>query len=103
MKKENKQNEEIQSRREFFKEAAKKTLPVIGAIVLTSSPIIASAKESHDCSGGCYMGCYNGCLSTCKGICSGECHYGCRKSCQGSCSGTCSGSCSGACARSSSY
>ena len=32
-------NEELQSRREFFKKAAKAALPVVGAVVLSSLPI----------------------------------------------------------------
>ena len=44
---EKKQKEELQSRREFFKQAAKKALPVIGAIALASTPIIANAAEKE--------------------------------------------------------
>ena len=86
--KEKKQNEELQSRREFFKEAARKALPVIGAIALASSPIIANATEKVS------MGCENGCSSGCKGGCSGGCSGGCDGVCKGGCSGSCSGSCS---------
>ena len=91
-------NEKIQSRREFFKEAAKKALPVIGAIALTGSPVVVKALESHDCNGGCYTGCYNGCSGSCKGICSRACEYGCT-GCSGSCYGSCKGSCSAQCAK----
>ena len=38
----NKQNEELQSRREFFKKAAKSALPILGAVVLASAPGIAT-------------------------------------------------------------
>lgn len=89
MKKQN-ENEELQSRREFFKEAAKKALPVIGAIALVSSPIIAQAAIKEP------MGCENSCSGSCKGGCSG-----CSGSCSGSCSGGCLGSCSGSCTASS--
>lgn len=40
-------NEELKSRREFFKEAAKKALPVLGAIALAGSPIIAQAAKKQ--------------------------------------------------------
>ncbi|MBP5535462.1 MAG: hypothetical protein J6X62_01580 [Bacteroidales bacterium] len=40
---EKKQNEEFKSRREFFKEAAKKALPIIGAIALASSTLLLSS------------------------------------------------------------
>ena len=41
----NKKNEELQTRREFFKKAAKGALPILGAIVLAGTPgILAVAK-----------------------------------------------------------
>lgn len=90
---EKKQNEELKSRREFFKEAAKKALPVIGAIALASSPVIAQAAEKagaptscEGCTGLC-TGC-TGCTS-CSGFCQGHC-TGCT-SCQGACKGGCTG------------
>ena len=76
---ENKKNEELQSRREFFKKAAKAALPVVGAVVLSSLPI-AEAKAQYG----------NGCYSACKGSCSGKC-----TSCQGGCYGSCQAGCKG--------
>lgn len=92
-----KQNEEVQSRREFFKEAAKKALPVIGAIALASSPILAQAAESTpmDCSGSCSYGCGRVCSTGCTNSCSGSCSGACKGYCLGSCMGSCSGSCRG--------
>ena len=95
--KEKKQNEELQSRREFFKQAAKKALPVIGAIALASSPIIAQAAEKTTM--GCTGTCYGMCVGSCKGCqntCSGTCKHACT-GCQYTCSGTCKNSCSGTC------
>ena len=43
-------NEEIQSRREFFKKAAKVALPVVGAIALANLPI-ANAEAQYGCLG----------------------------------------------------
>lgn len=43
-----KETNTIQSRREFFKSAVAKALPVLGAIALMSSPIIAKAGEKGD-------------------------------------------------------
>lgn len=98
--KKNKNNEELQSRREFFKKAAKGALPILGAIVLANSPILAQATEEspmgcryEPCVGGCHNGCrggcrdictscHNGCTSGCKDICTG-CHNGCSGSCKG--------------------
>ena len=85
--KNNNEKEELQSRREFFKEAAKKALPVIGAIALVSSPILANATEMQS------MGCENSCSGGCTGGCSGSCSSRCT-----GCSGTCTGSCKGSCA-----
>ena len=73
------QNEELQSRREFFKKAAKGALPILGAIVLANAPVIAQAAESTP--NGC-MGCQGTCMATCKGSCANS-----------SCKGTCYGSC----------
>lgn len=38
-------NEELQSRREFFKKAAKGALPILGAVVLASAPGLANAAD----------------------------------------------------------
>ncbi len=94
--KNNKENEELQSRREFFKEAAKKALPVIGAIALASSPIIAQAAEKAP------MGCNYGCTNTCTGYCTGcstSCQGGCKGGCETVCAGACIHSCKGACSK----
>lgn len=79
--KQKKTNEELQSRREFFKKAAKAALPVVGAVVMTSLPTNLFATNSTGCNG-CSGGC-TGCVGSCTGACSG------------SCSGRCSGSCKG--------
>ena len=42
-KMENGENKNLQGRREFFKEAAKRVLPIIGAVALMSNPVIAKA------------------------------------------------------------
>ena len=104
-----KENNELQSRREFFKKAAKGALPILGAAILASSPIISKAMESEPmgCSWGCYNGCSGGCGRSCSygcsSSCSGSCSGGCKGGCSRSCSYTCSGSCSGSCRGYSSY
>lgn len=97
-----KQREELQSRRDFFKKAAKVALPVLGAIALSQVPILSQAKESEEemgcdwgCSGGCKGSCGRVCSYGCTNSCSGSCQGACKGYCQGSCKGTCSGSCSG--------
>lgn len=108
------QNDELQSRREFFKKAAKGALPILGAIVLAGAPAIVKAA-SHECkietgcdwscSGGCFRGCtgtcYLQCSTSCMGQCSGtcsqmcanDCSYGCKETCRGGCQYSCRSSC----------
>lgn len=93
------QNEELQSRREFFKKAAKATLPVVAAIALVGSPIIANADEVK-------TGCDNSCSTSCKGDCKGSCQTncatdGCGSTCSGKCRGKCDSLCQDSCAKSS--
>ncbi len=88
--------EEIQSRREFFKKAAKAALPVVGAAILSSVPFIKTAAAPS----GCNLSCSGGCLQGCSGTCYGDCKGGCSNSCYTLCTNTCSGTCSGGCARS---
>ena len=70
------------SRREFFKGAAKKALPIVGAVVLASMPNIAKAGEPP------YIGC-NGCSKTCSGACDGGCRTSCNDTCKETCKTTC--------------
>lgn len=100
MEKENKK-EEIQSRREFFKNAAKSVLPILGAVALLGNPIVAKAveKEEMGCDYGCYQSCYYACSGSCKTACSG-CKGSCQGACQNGCLQSCYGTCSGGCARS---
>lgn len=90
---ENKKNEELQSRREFFKKAAKAALPVVGAVVLSSLPI-AEAKAQYgcdyNCSGSCSKGCYGGCDQYCQNDCSNTCQTTCRFFCGCNCNRSCS-------------
>ena len=82
-------NEELQSRREFFKRAAKGALPILAAVALASAPnLINAATEAP-------MGCNKGCAGTCYGNCVGSCRTGCTRTCSGWCSETCKGHCKG--------
>ena len=110
-----KKNEELQSRREFFKKAAKGALPILGAVLLANAPMISQAADvsstycnhcNSNCVNGCRTGCHRGCGSSCYTNCQGQtskyhpsgdcatCKYYCA-GCQGQCAGTCSGSCKG--------
>ncbi len=89
------EKEELQSRRSFFKNAAKSALPILGAIALANMPIIANAAQSEsgsctckgNCSGGCSGTCVSSCRATCGGTCKGTCSYTCDHTCSGSCNG----------------
>ena len=88
----NKKNEELQSRREFFKKAAKGALPILGAVVLASAPgIVSAASKSMGCNGSCYLYCDGGCKGTCTTVCGSSCMGGCKSNCKGSCYTGCYG------------
>ena len=76
-----KKNEELQSRREFFKQAAKAALPVVGAAIMASVPFVKSEAATGCYNGGCMYGCDGGyndsCYGSCKGTCNASCIYGC--------------------------
>lgn len=81
--KNNKENEEIQSRREFFKEAAKKTLPVIAMVTVGSLSLASCEKEdtnSYYSSDGCGGSCKSLCENTCTLVCASGCRGTCRTS-----------------------
>ena len=80
-----KQNEELQSRRDFFKGAAKKVLPIIGIAALMSNPVIAKAMKDEPM--GCQYGCSGSCQG-CRGTCTNAC-TGCGSLCRQSCSSGC--------------
>ena len=104
--KKNVKRDELQSRREFFKKAAKGVLPILGAIVLASAPTILKAKDAAlqwcrfgcagYCAGQCYASCMGGCYGNCVG-CVGYCKQGCI-GCAVACNNSCSGSCVNDCA-----
>jgi len=94
---ENETNEVIQSRREFFKHAAKKALPILGSVTIMSIPALQTkAVNKGSCDGSCTNTCVGGCTGSCSGSCSGSC-----TGCSGSCSGTCMASCGGTSTKSS--
>lgn len=95
-------NEELQSRREFFKKAAKGALPILGAIALASMPGVVKAAEEApmDCQYSCSGGCSGLCYSGCRGTCYGDCNTGCKNNCYTGCTNSCHGTCHGGCARS---
>lgn len=115
--KNSKKNEELQSRREFFKKAVKGTLPILGALVLSNIPTVSSAVQgipygcegsscrtlcTGGCDGACRESCRTDCAVSCQGIAAGKsktgcfgCEHCCFRYCQTSCDGHCNGSCRG--------
>lgn len=98
--KKNDEKKELQSRREFFKNAAKGALPIVAGVILSGMPemINASMKTTNGCQIGCYGGCYHGCETGCQGCeggCNDKCAASCTKTCKDTCWGTCKGSCTG--------
>ena len=94
---------ELQSRREFFKEAAKRALPVV-ALILTPSFFASCEKDFYtkgrsiceECTGSCG----NNCSGSCGSSCSSDCTNGCKGACSAACTATCTGSCKGSCSSS---
>lgn len=78
--KENGKNEELQSRREFFKKAAKGALPILAAVALAGAPALVNAATPKD-----PMGCSKYGCGVCTSSCSGACKGGCYTTCSGGC------------------
>lgn len=99
-----KKNEELQSRREFFKKAAKGALPILGAALLANIPLVtlASEKTPMGCNG-CRGGCMASCKGTCNGGCKGTCKYDCSGGCKSGCRNTCKNGCYRGCTGTSKY
>ncbi|MBQ0074249.1 MAG: Cys-Xaa-Xaa-Xaa repeat radical SAM target protein [Prevotella sp.] len=76
-------NEELQSRREFFKKAAKGALPMIALATLGPALLSSCDKEEtkkssssntcNGCSGSCQSSCSGGCDDACEGVCENGC------------------------------
>lgn len=104
-----KQKEELKSRREFFKTAAKGVLPILGLTILgptilTSCDKLDDIIGCSDCAGGCEKDCTSGCNTGCKGSCKsgcvGSCSTTCSTTCKGGCKTSCNTTCKNACTKS---
>ena len=69
-------NEELQTRREFFKKAAKGMLPMLGAFIAT--PTILTTLTSCGGCDGCEAACQDDCEATCTGSCVTSCTGACK-------------------------
>ena len=91
--------ENAQSRREFFKNAAKNVLPILGITLLANIPMTIHATETpmgcNGCAGKCMASCKGTCNGGCKGSCKYDCTGGCKTGCRNTCKNTCSGRCTG--------
>lgn len=98
MKMEKNKKDELQSRRQFFKNAAKGILPILGAIALANMPLLSNAEglEATGCNG-----CASSCMASCKGTCNGGCKSSCKYECSGGCKTGCRNTCKNSCYRSS--
>ena len=106
---EKEKDEEIQNRRDFFKNMSKIALPVIAVIGLSSlgglENVLGSTKENKKhgvacesgCSWSCEGSCNYTCEKTCKGYCEQTCQYECEKTCKRTCEKTCDSQCEGSC------
>lgn len=74
------ENEGLQSRREFFKKAAKGALPILGVSLFGTTLLTSCDKDEPDGGGGGSCSCSNTCSGSCDGDCSGNCD-GCSGSC----------------------
>lgn len=91
--KKNEKNEGLQSRREFFKKAAKGALPILGLAIMANVPMISNAAESEYCT--CAVDCKGACSGGCSTTCYNQCYASCKTGCQYSCRSTCDASCNG--------
>lgn len=91
--------DKLQSRREFFKEASEKALPILGMALLTSTPLLNSCTkdpEPSECNG-CSNNCEGNSTSTTCSACSNNCENSSTSSGCSSCSDNCSDSCNTEC------
>ena len=81
------ENELLQSRRAFFKNAAKSSLPVISAVIMAHVPSVGIAstgcEQCRDVCTGCQFGCGgDNCGNHCKAACRVGCEYQCDRGCE---------------------
>ena len=77
----------LQSRRSFFKNAAKSALPIISIAIAAHIPAIGVAstgcEQCRDVCTGCQFGCgQNNCGRYCKAACQTNCEYKCDRGCE---------------------
>lgn len=83
-----KNNDDIISRRRFFKKAVGTILPAIAVVAFPG--LLTSCEIDEPTPGGNSEGC-----TKCSGSCSSICTSSCGNSCRGNCSGSCITGCKG--------
>lgn len=91
---------ELLHRREFFKKAAKGTLPIVAAIVVPSIFTSCGGGDDDDITG--CMDCSGTCASDCSSSCVGQSSSSTCSNCANNCTGGCDTSCSNTCKNNSS-
>lgn len=116
---------ELMSRRRFFKKTVKEILPMLGAFVAAPTVIMSTltscgcddceATCQDDCEGACKFNCYDSCSSSSAGggcsdcssscsasstsstcsSCANDCTSSCKETCQNTCENACLTSCEG--------
>lgn len=76
--------EELQSRRQFFKRAAKGTLPILGVMVFGNVLLSSCGDDKDEDDEPKPSGC-NGCSGSCSNSCSGSCEESCSAACAFNC------------------
>lgn len=72
--------EDLQTRRDYFKKTVGNILPFLGVMVLGTSFFSACTPD-----GGGSSGCGKSCSGSCEGDCAGDCDDGCWTACIAAC------------------
>lgn len=78
-------DDELQSRRDFFKKTASNVLPFLGVVVLGSTLATSCDLLGDGDSSGSSSGCGKSCSGSCDGDCAGDCDDGCWTACISAC------------------
>ena len=80
----------IFTRRGFFRQLSRKTLPFLSFWVLGSMSFLSCGKEDDEAD--CKNECKSSCFKSCSGSCEDSCAVGCTSYCGASCTFSCLGS-----------
>lgn len=88
---------ELQTRRDFFKKATLRILPLFGVVAAFISPYKLKAASQYGCGWSCLYSCMGQCINTCYMSCVSQCAIMCGNSCRGGCNDMCAINCQGGC------